>query len=300
MQFPCCPNPSCKHYFNANRTSKISVVKSGSYYRSSDRKRILLYKCKNCKKCFSKESFSYFKWDKKRHLNDNIKRLLCSNVSQRRIALLLGINLKTVARKFERLSLIAHIENKKFIKKKYPTQSIKSIQFDDMESSIHTKLKPVSIPIAVDKTSRTILGFDVKQMPAKGRTAKISLKKYGPIQDQRKLGWHSLMEEIKPIVTNDVVISSDENPHYPPIVSLHFNQGTHIRYPGKRGCVVGQGELKKQIFDPLFSLNHTAAMLRANINRLNRRTWCTSKKIERLIDHIALYVHFHNTQLLAT
>ena len=56
--------------------------------------------------------------------------------------------------------------------------------------------------------------------------------------------------------------------------------------------------LKKIRFDPLFSLNHTCAMLRANLNRLFRRTWCTTKKPERLALHIAMYVVFHNETLL--
>jgi hypothetical protein len=60
---------------------------------------------------------------------------------------------------------------------------------------------------------------------------------------------------------------------------------------------VGQGELKSGGFDPLFSFNHTAAMLRANINRLVRKTWCTTKRIDRLEAHIALYVQFHNREL---
>ena len=39
-------------------------------------------------------------------------------------------------------------------------------------------------------------------------------------------------------------------------------------------------------------------MMRANINRLFRKTWCTTKKPERLIDHIELYVQYHNEVLL--
>jgi len=62
--------------------------------------------------------------------------------------------------------------------------------------------------------------------------------------------------------------------------------------------VVGQGELKRGGYDPLFSLNHTAAMIRANINRLFRRTWCTSKRIDRLEGHLLLYTDYHNRVLV--
>jgi hypothetical protein len=46
-----------------------------------------------------------------------------------------------------------------------------------------------------------------------------------------------------------------------------------------------------------FSLNHTCAMLRANLNRLFRKTWCTTKKIQGLVNHLLIYVAFHNRRL---
>ncbi|HLT21984.1 MAG TPA: hypothetical protein VKZ84_01005, partial [Bacteriovoracaceae bacterium] len=72
----------------------------------------------------------------------------------------------------------------------------------------------------------------------------------------------------------------------------------HIRHKGGRGCIVGQGELKKLARDPLFTLNHTCAMLRANINRLVRKTWCTNKKIERLKMHLDIFIDFYNQTYL--
>jgi hypothetical protein len=40
-------------------------------------------------------------------------------------------------------------------------------------------------------------------------------------------------------------------------------------------------------------------MLRANLNRLFRKTWCTTKNKQGLIDHLSLYVEFHNRVLTA-
>lgn len=52
--------------------------------------------------------------------------------------------------------------------------------------------------------------------------------------------------------------------------------------------------MKKNNNDPLFAINHALAMLRANINRLIRKTWCTSKKIERLKDHLDIFTYYFN------
>ncbi|MBD67124.1 MAG: hypothetical protein CME62_18130, partial [Halobacteriovoraceae bacterium] len=65
-----------------------------------------------------------------------------------------------------------------------------------------------------------------------------------------------------------------------------------------RGCIAGQGELKKLRRDPLFALNHTCAMLRDNISRLVRKSWCVSQSIEKLQLHLDLYMKFHNTKLI--
>jgi hypothetical protein len=134
-------------------------------------------------------------------------------------------------------------------------------------------------------------------MPAKGPLAGISRKKYGPRKDERPEAMDSLWKELKPLISPTAVMVSDEKPAYPGWLKPHFPQATHLQFKGRRGCVVGQGELKRGGFDPLFALNHTAAMFRANINRLARRTWCTTKLKERLADHIILYVKFHNQVL---
>jgi len=66
------------------------------------------------------------------------------------------------------------------------------------------------------------------------------------------------------------------------------------RFKGGRGCVVGQGELKKLYRDPLFSINHTCAMFRANINRLIRKTWCTTKDPKMLQKHLEIFIYYYN------
>ena len=50
-------------------------------------------------------------------------------------------------------------------------------------------------------------------------------------------------------------------------------------------------------FDPLFSINHVFAMMRDNVKRLSRKTWCNTKKKELLEKHIHIYVDFHNCVL---
>lgn len=277
----------------ASSGSRSVVVRFGYYLRQSDRALVQRYRCQQCRKTFITESLCYRQ--KKRHMNASVYDQLVSGVSQRRTAFILGLNRKTVVRKFIQMGIHAK-RCLLFWNQSYPPCKI--IEFDDLETFEHSKCKPLSITLAVEYKTRRILSFQVSQMPAKGHLVAQARKKYGPRKDRRGFARNTLFKEIKKLVSEYAVIKSDQNPHYVPDVKRHFPKAKHEAYKGRRGCVVGQGELKRGGFDPIYSLNHTCAMFRANINRLFRRTWCTTKKAERLGYHLALYSLYHNVLLI--
>ena len=174
---------------------------------------------------------------------------------------------------------------------------VEILQFDDLETIEHTKCKPLSVILAVERNSRRVLGFEVSRMPAKGLLAAISRKKYGPRADERPRGRRQLLGSIGKLLSTNPVIMSDDSPHYPNDVKRFFPQAQHIVKKGGRGAITGQGELKKLGFDPLFSINHTFAKCRADVNRLFRKTWCTTKKPECLKLHLAIMIVIHNHRL---
>ena len=290
-----CPRLNCSQaQIDPSRSPVIRrILRNGSYFRKSDSKRIRRFLCGDCHHSFSYATRNACFRQKRRRLNPKIEKLIVSGVSQRQMARVLGTTRKTIARKFAFLAEQARADQLVYLER-FQQKPFKEIQFDDLETSEHTKCKPLSVALAVDASSRKILGFQVSQMPAKGLLSQIALKKYGPRADLRPLGWDALMRGIKPYVSETAHFLSDKNPHYPQYVNRHFPKAKHLTVEGRRGCVAGQGELKKIGYDPLFSLNHTCAMLRAHLNRLFRRTWCTTKKRERLSDHIALYMKYHN------
>ncbi|MBK7891615.1 MAG: hypothetical protein IPJ84_12495 [Bdellovibrionales bacterium] len=227
-------------------------------------------------------------------MNHPLWMLLVSGVSLRRVSKILRISRTTSARKLLFLGRVAKHE----LRESFQHQpKLECVEFDDMETFERSKCKPLSISLAVESGTRRILGFEVSQMPANGPLAKVAKQRYGPRPDQRIRGRKRLLRFVRKLSKRNVVIKSDENPHYPPLIRELFPHAEHLRYKGRRGCVVGQGELKRGGFDPLFSLNHTAAMFRANVNRLFRRTWCTTKKREALTAHLALYSVYHNQNL---
>jgi len=287
-------HPTVRPSVTPERTSSTWVIRRGRYFRSSDSRWIQRYQCRACFRLFSSATSQPAFAQKKRRINSPLFQLLNSGVSQRRAARILKVNPKTVVRRFRWLADQARIQHEAFLTQEFLPHSVQALQFDDLETHEHSKLKPLSVALAVQPESRKILGFAVSRMPAKGLLARPALKKYGPRADERAQGWNRLFESLKPIVHPRALWRSDQNPHYPRHLKAHHPECRHETVKGRRGCVAGQGELKKIGNDPLFSLNHTCAMTRANLNRLFRRTWCSTKTVQGLLDHLAIYCQYHN------
>ena len=279
-----CPNPKCQ---------SDQVIKDGAYFRKSDSREIQRFKCKTCLVRFSSSTFSFEYRQNKRRVNHIVFKLLCSGVSQRRIAQILGINRKTVARKLKYLGKKARFMQRKFIQ----NHQIQELQFDDLITSHHSKLKPLTVPVFIDRESRLILSVEVGQIPAFGHIAKRSRKKYGKRFCEHRKVLKKSFRKIQDLQDPKYVITDDHRT-YPGLVRNYCKNSVHLRFRSRPASVVGQGEMKKGGFDPLFAINHTLAMLRANINRLFRRTWCTTKDPARLKDHLDVYVWFHNERIL--
>lgn len=292
VQCPYCDNHSQQSQPTLRATSPI--VRHGSYRRRSDGVRIFRLRCLRCMHTFSASRNDVCFNQKKRHLNHPIWMLLVSGVSLRRLSLLLKISRTTAARKLIFLGKLAQEDLNLSLCK---ISKIDSLEFDDMETFEHSKLKPLSISLAVESKTRRVLGFEVSQMPANGTLARRARQRYGKRIDHRSIGRATLLKRIALITNQSTIVKSDQNPQYPPLIKKILPSVQHLTFKGRRGCVVGQGELKRGGFDPLFSLNHTAAMFRANVNRLFRRTWCTTKKRDALTAHLAIYATFHNQNI---
>jgi transposase-like protein len=294
-----CYYDDCQTNKTHNSTPSTNhIVRKGFYYRHSDARRIPRFLCRSCDRSFSSASFSPCFGQKRRKLNAQVFKLLASNVPKRRIARLLGTTRRTVSRKFLFLGARSANRNRQFIDSFKPNDPrLIHLQFDEMETFERSKCLPVSIPLVIVPGTRKIFGIRACSMPAKGLLAEISRKKYGPRVDARAATARELFRSIAHVVPRNVSITSDENPKYPSWIRRVFPAATHATTKGRRGCIVGYGELKAGGFDPLFALNHTAAMIRANVSRMARRTWCTTKRIDYLQMHLNIYMEYHNTVL---
>ena len=274
--------------------SETNPIRKGFYLRPSDKKRLQKYLCKACQRTYSEQHFTIDYRLRLRSINQAVYFSLCSGLSQRRCAAQFATRPATIARRLVRFGRVCQ-ENLETYRKSRPKAG--AVQIDEMESFEHTKCKPLTMPIAVEEKTRKILSLRVGSIAAKGHLAAISRKKYGFRKCERKRCLKEVLGELKACAGEPLTIKSDESKHYPQLIREYFPKACHKPYKGRRGCVVGQGELKRGGFDPIFSLNHSYAMIRDNVKRLSRRTWCTSKRKDRLELFLYMYAWFHNLWL---
>jgi len=280
-------NPQCPGCHG----SGAHVIRYGTFYRRDDARKIQRFHCKSCSQSFSSATLSDAYRQQRRRINQSIKELLASGVSMRRIAKLHRISKCTVAARLPFLAARARAEHKRWLDKHGPFDEV---QFDDLETYEHTKCKPLTVPAVVDKRTQRVIGFAVAQIPAKGLLAAISRAKYGYRADKSREARRVLFKSITPYILPTATFESDQHKHYPVVMKQHFPKATHIAYKSRRSRSAGQGELKRVGFDHLFAINHTFAMYRANTNRLIRKTWCCTKRPDRLSDHLAIFVSLYN------
>jgi transposase-like protein len=273
-----------------------SVIKDGSFKRSCDSKTIQRFRCKNCGKRFSGATLKLEIYQKKRRINPQLFKLLSSGVSMRRSAQIFGVHRITIKRKLKYLALKSRL-NQEALLKKLELSKVTNMQFDDLITKENSKLKPLSVTLAVDANRRFILGAEVSQIPAFGHLSEMAKIKYGPRKCHHKKGINKLFKKIVNTIATTAIVGSDEHRNYREFIKHYFPRADYYQFKSERSSIAGQGELKKVKFDPLFAINHTCAMLRANVNRLIRKTWCTTKDPARLKDHLDIFIDYFNSEI---
>ncbi len=271
------------------------VVRNGHFFRRSDSRRIQSFRCKACSKYFSNATFSECYRQKKRRINEPLRDLLCKRVSLRDAARHFHVSRTTIARRLTFLAAQSRRRNAVLLQQiQAEFGAFDRVQFDDLITAEHTKCKPISSTLVVQEDTRIILGHCVAQIPAFGLLAAIAKKKYGFRADHSRRVRERLFKQLTNLLPKYTTFRTDEHKHYPVVIKRHFPSAAHATHKGAKGSVSGQGELKKVGRDPLFSINHSLAMLRDKMSRLSRRSWNLSKHIERLDDHLAIYIESHN------
>lgn len=275
-----CPNPDCSNHKNP---IERFYIKKGYYKTKYNHQSVPRYQCKTCGKKFSSHTFKDTFRQHRPDINGDIFKLYNGRTTLKFISTYLDVNIKTVVKKFRWLSAKA----RRIHEEKLRSGEIKTsyVQFDEMETFEHTKLKPLSIAIAVRWKTREIIDLKVAEMNCKGHTAERSRELYGWRKDGREKACKNVLKSVKKCAQKNITIALDGKKSYPGIINKVIPEAKINTYVKKN---------KKKEFDALFSLNKICAVLRKDLSRLARKTQITTKKASCLQDHLNLYIAHNN------
>ena len=235
------------------------------------------YQCKDCDKTQTTRTNSLNYRLRKQRLAKKIKTLYCERMSLRGISRTLGIDRKTVNAYFIRESHKSRVANLKGLESRGIVSTF--IQFDDIETFEHSKQKPLGIYLSVRAKTGEIISAKVHTTHIRAlAVSKEKINKWNRNVDKGAALADCLLETKKAFNRVHTTLGCDGE-------KINISTANEICDESFIN-IVTLGENKK--------IDLAIRKMRNDISRLSRKSLCSTKKAERLQNHLDLYIDYHN------
>jgi hypothetical protein len=267
-------------------------MRSGRYFPLCRNHPVQRFRCRHCRRTFSRQTFRADCRQKKPHINAACLRLMVSCVGLRQAAQVLRVARRTIERRFEWLA--RHASD-------WHTNQLDGVlldgpfQLDELESFEANRYQPVTVPVLIDRGSLFIVATEVGALRRKGKMTATQRRRraeherrHGRRPSQSPRAVRAVLARLHQVVgpRQPVVLDSDRKP-------LYGQLGQRI-FPGRFVWQLHDAAARRDRGNSLFPINHTNARLRHFLARLRRRTWCVSKRREGLRAHLAIAMLWSN------
>jgi transposase-like protein len=285
-----CPHPACPAHL---RPDAAFFSRAGFYHPRCRPRPVPRFRCRRCRRRFSRQSFRADRFHKKPHLNASFLRLMVSCVGLRQAARVLQVARRTVEHRFAWLARHADA----FQRARLEGAGLAGpFQMDELESFEANRFQPVTVPVLIDRRTFFLVATAVGPLRRKGRMTPLQKRRraaheavHGRRPSHSALAVRQVLRRLRDVARRDtpVVLESDHKPLYGVLADSLF--GARLRWRRHPAAA------RRDRSNPLFPINHTNARLRHFLARLRRRSWCVSKSREALAWHLriaALWVNW--------
>ena len=280
FQPPCCPNRRCSQH---KHPEPGFFARKGSYSVLCRPIPVPRFRCKHCRRGFSRQTFRADYHDHRPYLNAKLFLSLATGMGLRQSARNLGLSRRCTELKFHKIA--RHLRRLNLnLRSSLPEGS--SLQFDELETyEGRRNTRPVSLAHVIDRGTRFIIWGESAPIRPHGRMSKKRKRaveqderRFGPRKDLSRRAVERTFRRAATLVEglSVVTLATDEKPSYEGIARKVFGNErlTHVRVNSK---------LARGTWNPLFPINHTEAMARDLMGRLRRDSWLVSK-LRRYLD----------------
>lgn len=296
---PRCPNDDCGAVSSEiqpfyQRWGSFPVICKGG--------RIPRFRCRECNRTFSTQTFRLDYRDKRPDLNVELVKRFCSRSGLRQTGVVFCIPLKTVIHKLRKIG--EHLGRlHEHLMGQFP--SGRTFMMDELETFETDRIeRPVTMPVLIDEKSFFIVATKSGTLPPRRIKKRTKAKPENRERDLRQLMnrksesskvvrevFERLRAHLAPGAR--LTLETDRKMTYPKIAREVFESQRlrHVRW---------SGAMPKTTENPLFRVNLTLGMLRDGMSRLTRRSWLVSKIKENLDLHANFYIVYRNYHRLLT
>lgn len=295
--------PFCPHEGCANHGGDVpDFFTRHGYYRSGCLPRpVPRFRCRACRRTFSRQTFRASYRDHKPHLNAQVVALLCSGVGFRQTARLVGLSRRCLELKARKLSWNARNLDRN-VKRRRASEhlspdSLTRVQFDEFETfEARRNTRPLSIAVAIEERSRLFLAAVAAPIRPKGtmtmrrrEAIRLDEARGEARRDRSELACRSAFRDVARMTPcgGGLILQSDLKSTYPRLAKSAFGS----RLVAHEGT---SSRRRRDTANPLFPINHAEACMRDWIGRLRRRSWLASKERTFLNLHLGLYMAWRN------
>ena len=300
-----CPNPACRNHFRKDieAVRKTWFYKAGTYQILTARYPVQRYKCRDCGRNFSSNTFSVHYCSKRIISLRKIMKYLASGVSIRAMARLSNCAPDTINRKLEILSRQVSV----FMSQLQNTLELsEDLTADGFESFAVSQYFPNNFNILVGKESQFVYHFNYLQIRRKGRmtayqkTKAKKLKEKWPIRSNNELITFFEIEQTmmqmasKSRKLERLKLFTDEKIVYKQCLSrdepIACHDGNCIAFKQIRINSKKQRDLRNE----LFSVNYIDREIRKDMAEHHRETTCFARNVNSSVARMMSYLFYHN------
>ena len=317
---PRCPNPTCEQH---TRPKPGFFRRRGFYFPACRQEGVPRFRCKTCRRGFSRQTFRYDYRDRRPHDNAILFSLLTGGMGLRQAGRVLVMDVRAVQQKARKMAAMCsqlhenlcprlpanrlhlrvlcvgrpqHPRGVLLRPEHHPFPQLppeKTYVLDEEETYEGASIRPLTMPVLIEKETWFVVATAVgtiRRLAPVGSARRVRQdrdERRGIRPDQSRQCVLEMMTSFaRKVPDGNVLLLTDQKASYTKIAYEVFGE----RVVHKTTA----GTLARDTHNPLFPINTTLAMTRDNCGRLRRRSWLVTKKAEGLRNHLHLFTAYRN------
>ena len=288
---PRCPNQHCDMF---SRPEAGFWTLNGSYWPKCRPEPVPRFRCRLCRKSFSRQTFRADYRDHRPDANRELFLLLVSGVGLRQCARVLGITRRCIELKARKITRHLAALNRNLLGPMPPGACFQLDELETYEGRRNTR--PLTLPVLIERDSRFLLWAGSAPIRPRGKMTDERLAaiaedeaRFGRRRDRSRAALKLALEELHRWTGHHprVLLETDEKSIYPVL-------GRRVLGEDRLVHATVNSKLVRDTFNPLFPINNTEAIFRDLTGRLRRESWLASKQRRYLNGQLMILMTWRN------